>query len=377
MPVYSSSDVLQKIRNYSGSIDDLPPSLFAILFKDISKDLQFESCIAVKGEGVIIKAYSRSIQRSVAVKVALPGRMHSAGKYDIRNLRDRLVSAVFSKDNGCVISTKLADRFRLSGRVQAFLSNALSEFGASAFGKIPNVHYGTHGDKNPTIIYFVMDYINGEHLIDWSQTKDEFDILSFFLDLIKLVEFGLHTHGIAHCDLKPDNIMVMNNKPVILDFGICKNMKADYFNLTNVGEDIGTVYVMPTEARKNAKERDFLVDIYQLGLILWVLWAKGLPDFSDVLDPNTVDFRGNYFISEIFQREDLPFGGIGFIYEKMTTRREERYVDISEVRLAVESYMNMMFPKHKVMTGEWKSVIKNKELIPIIEKFMAAFEEII
>jgi serine/threonine protein kinase len=43
----------------------------------------------------------------------------------------------------------------------------------------------------------------------------------FMYELVVAVAF-LHSKGIAHCDIKPDNIIVIDQHPVLIDFGIAK-----------------------------------------------------------------------------------------------------------------------------------------------------------
>jgi len=371
----SVSDILQIIRNFTGNLDDLNPDYFDKLLVEASGNLQFEKCVAVKGESVIVKAYSKSIQKSVAVKIALPGKLSSTGRHSVINIRKKIIDAVFAGKNALPISTKAAERFKFAGRMQAYLSSELASSTYSIYGSIPPVHHSGGANGNSSLVYFVMDFIEGKSLIEWCKDKDEHEILVFFYNMVKLVEHGMHDQGIAHTDLKHDNFLVLNDLPVALDFGICKNLKADVFELTSVGEVIGTPYIIPPEMRIDAKGRNFLVDIYQLGLVLWILWAKGLPDFSAIVNVNNIDFRHEYFKSQIFDRKDMPFNGVGFIYDKMTTNLEERYEDISCVSKVLEEYLHVYRPKRRSFGSAWKEGIDDQALVPAIEHMMKGVEE--
>ncbi|MBD5256512.1 MAG: protein kinase [Bacteroides sp.] len=72
--------------------------------------------------------------------------------------------------------------------------------------------------------YIVLDYIDGQTLAEMIERQDpwltkEKNIIRMLKDLVDVVGY-LHQHNIAHCDIKPDNIMITANgrNLVLIDF---------------------------------------------------------------------------------------------------------------------------------------------------------------
>lgn len=79
---------------------------------------------------------------------------------------------------------------------------------------------------------------------------------------------AIHAHGIIHRDLKPQNILFRDNgRPVIVDFGLAKNLDAKT-TLTRHGQVIATPrYMSPEQCL--GKPADHRSDLYSLGVIFY------------------------------------------------------------------------------------------------------------
>ena len=79
---------------------------------------------------------------------------------------------------------------------------------------------------------------------------------------------AIHAHGIIHRDLKPQNILFRDNgRPVIVDFGLAKNLGAKT-TLTRHGQVIATPrYMSPEQCL--GKAADHRSDLYSLGVIFY------------------------------------------------------------------------------------------------------------
>ncbi|TKR80110.1 hypothetical protein L596_014238 [Steinernema carpocapsae] len=99
-----------------------------------------------------------------------------------------------------------------------------------------------------------------------------------FAQLVSAVEY-MHDQGFAHCDLKPDNVLVKSTVNVkICDFGGATQIKFD-----SIGRElpmsgmVGTRnYEAPLKIRRKPSKAS-KDDIWSLGLILYWLFAEDLP----------------------------------------------------------------------------------------------------
>ena len=85
-----------------------------------------------------------------------------------------------------------------------------------------------------------------------------------------------HQHNVIHRDIKPGNIMVLNDGSVkIVDFGIARLGDTDG-TLTKTGQIVGSLSYMSPEQLRDMPA-DTRADIYSAGVILYQLLTYSLP----------------------------------------------------------------------------------------------------
>jgi len=145
----------------------------------------------------------------------------------------------------------------------------------------PNIvrFYGLEQDG--MYVYLLMDYIEGSTLREaiFKQNGKPFNLLEV-LEYLRPVCSALHfAHrlGIAHCDVKPANIMLHKNGTVYLsDFGIAR-MTEGATTMTMAGA--GTpAYMAPEQAR--GEDPTPQTDIYALGIVLYEMLTGGERPFT-------------------------------------------------------------------------------------------------
>ena len=141
--------------------------------------------------------------------------------------------------------------------------------------------------------YFVMEYVPGEPITDYSDRK-KLSIRERLDLFIKACEGVQHAHqkAIIHRDLKPANILVVeqDGKPMprIIDFGLAKAApSADQTLFTQAGGFVGTPgYMSPEQADPSVRDIDTRTDVYSLGVILYVL-LTGFQPFDSAIGTNS------------------------------------------------------------------------------------------
>lgn len=96
-----------------------------------------------------------------------------------------------------------------------------------------------------------------------------FSLIIWYLQLAKALQF-LHERGIAHMDVKPDNIYVKNGVYKIGDFGCATLMDR------SLPIEEGDSRYMPSEILNDRYEHLDKVDIFSLGVTIYEL-VKGSP----------------------------------------------------------------------------------------------------
>jgi eukaryotic-like serine/threonine-protein kinase len=195
--------------------------------------------IARGGMGVVYKALQTSLNRVVAVKMILTGRLATEAE---------------------------VKRFHLEAEAAANLQHpnivAIHEVGQ---------HDGRH--------YFSMDYVAGENLAQF--IKDHplppVQAAELLRSIAEAVHYA-HQRGTLHRDLKPQNILIdAGGQPHVTDFGLAKRAAAND-GLTQSGMVMGSPSYMPPEQAVGKQEMiGPASDVYSLGAMLYQLLTGVAP----------------------------------------------------------------------------------------------------
>ncbi|MGE0396242.1 MAG: serine/threonine protein kinase [Kofleriaceae bacterium] len=165
---------------------------------------------------------------------------------------------------------------------------------ARAVNQIRNRHiidifsFGTLDDGRQ---YYVMEYLDGEPL-DALLERGRIPVADT-LQILRGVARALdaaHAKGVAHRDLKAENIFLANDPdgsvtgywPKLLDFGIAKLMAPEdgLKHKTRTGAPIGTPYYMSPEQCRG-KDVDHRTDIYAFGVLAYLMLTGVYPFDAD------------------------------------------------------------------------------------------------
>jgi len=184
---------------------------------------------------------------------------------------------------------------------------------------------GRSGD----LAYMAMEYLEGRELKELIAGKELTPDRA--LEIIALVADGLayaHAHDVVHRDVKPANIMILNDGRVkITDFGIARMRTADV--RTQTGVVLGSPrYLSPEQVL--GKRCDARADTFSLGVILYEMLTGQAP-FNGI-DVNSLMFQIVNFTppppSSI--NPALPPMLDLIIAKALAKTADDRYADIAE-----------------------------------------------
>jgi predicted ATPase/predicted Ser/Thr protein kinase len=141
--------------------------------------------------------------------------------------------------------------------------------------------------------FIAMEFVKGRSLRALVAERPPIDSLMRLAEQIARALAVSHAAGIAHRDIKPDNVMVRDDGYVkVLDFGLARLVKArdERFDgeitlaASEAGLLVGTLqYMSPEQAAGDPRHRPLTTatDIFSFGLVLYELLAHSHPFASD------------------------------------------------------------------------------------------------
>lgn len=182
-------------------------------------------------------------------------------------LDDREVAIKILKDE-YLNNDEFIRRFKNESKAIAMLSHQ----------NIVKVYDVSFGDM---IQYIVMEYIDGitlKEYIDQQGIIEWKDALHLTTQILKALQHA-HECGIVHRDIKPQNIMLLQDGTIkVTDFGIARF--SDKATRTMTEQAIGSVhYIAPEQARGDVT--DGKTDIYSIGVMLYEMLTGKLPFDGD------------------------------------------------------------------------------------------------
>jgi eukaryotic-like serine/threonine-protein kinase len=128
--------------------------------------------------------------------------------------------------------------------------------------------------------FYVMPFVEGETLRTLLD-RDKRLSLEMSIRLAREIADALdyaHAAGIVHRDVKPDNILLLEQHAVLADFGIARGLRAsDDENTTTMGMTIGTPAYMSPEQAVGDTEIDGRSDQFSLAAVVYEMVAGVSP----------------------------------------------------------------------------------------------------
>ena len=132
-------------------------------------------------------------------------------------------------------------------------------------------------------VYYVMPFIDGETLRDRLDREGQLpvaDAVRIAREVADALDYA-HRHGVVHRDVKPENVLLHDNRVLVADFGIALALSRSTNDprLTDTGMSVGTPHYMSPEQAMGEKHITARTDIFALGAILYEMLV-GEPPFT-------------------------------------------------------------------------------------------------
>jgi len=131
------------------------------------------------------------------------------------------------------------------------------------------------------LYYIAMELVRGGTLADYSLKRRQLlridEVISILSQIAAALDYA-HSEGFLHRDVKPSNVLMMEDGRVLLaDFGTAKQMTVEHTMMTAVGQRIGTPSFMAPEQISGDLVVDYRADVYSLGVVAYKLFTGRLP----------------------------------------------------------------------------------------------------
>jgi serine/threonine-protein kinase len=247
----------------TGSISDPAP------FPRVMGDFELLEELGRGGMGVVYRAWQKSLQRSVAIKMILRGSWASPEE------------------------------------LQRFQAEAEAAAGLSHPHIVPIYESGVF-EGQP---YFTMKYVAGTTLASLVAQQGPLpsrEAAHYVGEVARAVQHA-HSAGLLHRDLKPTNVLLdREGRMQVTDFGLAKRVRdprepqraSKPASLTQSGAVVGTPsYMAPEQAAGTRGELSPCTDVYGLGALLYFL-ITGRPPFQAETHVDTIML--------VLEQEPLP-----------------------------------------------------------------------
>ncbi len=257
---------------------------------------EIQDVIGVGGMAVVYKAYDNIDDRTVAVKV----------------LKEEYLA-----------NEEFRRRFKNESKAIAVLSH-------NNIVKVSDVSFGDR------LQYIVMEYIEGITLKEYIEKRGIIDwneALFFIIQILRALQHA-HDKGVVHRDVKPQNIMLLENGTIkVADFGIARFSHSESRTVTE--KAIGSVhYISPEQAK--GELTDEKADLYSVGIMLYEMLTGKLPFDAD----NAVSVALMQVNSEAEPPRTInpriPVGFEQITMKAMQKSTRERYQSAAEMLMDLE-----------------------------------------
>ena len=191
------------------------------------------------------------------------------------------------------------------------------------------------------LLWFVMPYVPGDSLRQVLRRDAQLTVprtAQIGCEVLEALGYA-HEQGLAHRDIKPDNIVCSSAGAVLVDFGIARAITTSGEDrVTRSGFVVGTEAYMSPEQAAADPDIDGRTDLYSLGVVLFEALA-GRPPFSSPSAAAVMDMHQHQAPPDLRRlRRDVPKGLAAAIEQALAKARAERWPTAAAMRDALAPF---------------------------------------
>lgn len=188
--------------------------------------------------------------------------------------------------------------------------------------------------------FIVMEYIDGitlKQFIEKEKVVSWKDSVHVIIQILRALQHA-HKKGIVHRDIKPQNIMMLDDGTIkVMDFGIAKFARED--GKTATDQAIGSVhYISPEQA--SGKLTNEKSDIYSVGVMLYEMLTGQKPFDTDNPVSVAVMHMQNQATPPREINPDIPEQLEAIIIKAMEKEPKMRFASAADMIKAIEEFKN-------------------------------------
>jgi eukaryotic-like serine/threonine-protein kinase len=263
---------------------------------------QIEELVGRGGFGRVYRAFDPTVNRTVAVKV-----LNVEGELD---------------------ENQLLTRFHAEATTTGTLLHK----------NVVTVYEYGEQDGRP---YLVMEYLQGrdlQHLIDNEVPLTLLEKVSLMRQVAEGLQYA-HAKGIIHRDVKPGNIMLLNDGTVkLMDFGIARLLRDKRTRMTQQGRLLGSFSYMAPE-QFQGRDADIQSDIFAFGVIYYELITGQHPFRGSKVGSDVALLIRNVTVLEPAPIRsivpDCPAVLEEIVFKAINKDRQQRYQSFEDIQLDI------------------------------------------
>lgn len=299
-------------------------------------------------------------------------RIGEGGMGNVYKVMDKMLNKVFA------IKVLRSDLAKDRNVVSRFKQEALA---ASRLTHVNLASVYSSGESRTGAPYLVMDFLEGpslEQLLKKDGHLEPKKALNVFIEICDALEHA-HAKGVIHRDLKPGNIILVDNEErvKIVDFGIAKVLPkpgAETLKLTFGEEVLGSpIYMSPEQCRGD--QLDIRSDIYSFGCMMYET-VCGRPPFVGDNPIKTILKHLNENTANLalhLKEAELPRGLEYIILKCLQKDPEDRYQTVFDLRMDLQNIKDNKTIKQKTFNRKLRWLAPASTAMLVLAVFLLGF----